>query len=140
MFVSSFIIVSLSFLYLACDQTYTSPNGIIKSMNYPGNYESNLNCKYLISPPPKAGYIISINFRDFDIQYSYNCTDDLVSVFDGETTTAPLLSNYCGTTKPSAPRSSGNKLFIVLKSNAVTNSKGFELSYQSGNSHAAFRY
>ena len=104
-------------------------------MNYPGNYASNLYCKYLINSLQTPGYIITISFSDFDILYSDNCQDDLVSVYDGGTTTAPLLGNYCGTTKPPTLRSSGNKLLIVLKSNAMANSKGFQLSYQTGNLH-----
>ena len=128
-----FYTVSLCFLYLACDQTYTSLSGNIKSMNYPGNYANNLYCKYLINSLQKPGYIISISFSDFDILYSDNCQDDVVSVYDGETTSALLLGNYCGTTKPPTLRSSGNKLLIVLKSNAMANSKGFQLSYQTGN-------
>ena len=132
MSLSSFSASFLYFPYLACDKEYTSPNGIIKSMNYPENYGDNLNCKYLISSLPKPGYIISISFTDFRVQYSRNCTDDFVSVFDGETTTAPLLGNYCGSAKPPSLRSSGNKLLIVFKSNAMVNSKGFQLSYQTG--------
>ena len=128
-----FISVYLCFIYLACDQTYTALIGNIKSMNYPENYASNLYCKYLINSLQKPGYIISISFSNFDIQYSDNCQDDMVSVFDGGTSSAPLLGSYCGTTKPPTLRSSGNKVLIILKSNAIATSKGFQLSYQTGN-------
>ena len=120
-------------LSIACDQIHTSRSGIINSMNYPGNYVGNLNCKYLISTLSTPAYVISISFRDFDIQYSENCEDHVVSVFNGGTSSAPLLGSYCGTTKPPTLRSSSSKILIVLKSNAVATSKGFQLSYQRGN-------
>ena len=101
-------------------------------MNYPGNYPDSVNCKYLISLFPKPGYYVNINFKDFRIQYSHNCTDDMVSISDGIAANAPLLGNYCGTTKPPSLRSSGSKLLVVLRSNAMVNSKGFQLSYQPG--------
>ena len=129
---------------LVCDRTYLTSenghgsrryeilNGTVTSMNYPNNYANDVYCKYLISTS-KAGYGINITFQDFNVQYSLNCSDDVVSIFDGDTEEANLLGSYCGTRTPPYLISSGNKMLIVLKSNAILNSKGFRLSYNAGN-------
>ena len=125
--------VQFTFVFVSgCDMTYTSETGKIMSPAYSKNNQRNMTCKYLINVS-KPGHVIKIYFRKFDVQYSLECKDESVSVFDGQTVNDTLLGIYCGSAKPAFLRSSSDKILIVFKSSAIADTKGFQLSYRTGN-------
>ena len=116
---------------LDCDELYTSEFDRIQLIRYPGIHGKNITCKYQIDVP-KPGYSITINFEEFDIQYSSNCRQESVSIFDGQTTSDAMLGIYCGRRRPFYLRSSHNKMLIVFKMNPTPFRKWFQLSYKAG--------
>lgn len=53
-------------------------------------------------------------------------------VFDGASSEAPLLRKLCGTQQPAAITSSGNLLFIRLRSSTATQHRGFHARFAEG--------
>ncbi|MEA3447048.1 MAG: C10 family peptidase [Bacteroidota bacterium] len=51
------------------------------------DYQNNISCQYLISPD--CGQIITLNFEQFDL-----ADGDVIHIYDGETTGAPLLETF----------------------------------------------
>lgn len=53
-----------------------------------------------------------------------------VQVFDGNSTSSPLLATLCGNIKHSPIRSSGNELFILFESDSTIEASGYSLKWQ----------
>lgn len=59
-------------------KTENAATGEIKSINYPANYDNNLNCQWRITVP---GDLITFEVVDIDTEYVSNqCTSDSVRV------------------------------------------------------------
>ncbi|MCD4791067.1 MAG: C10 family peptidase, partial [Bacteroidales bacterium] len=94
------------------------------------NYDQNANCSWLINPqtPEDSVTNITLNFVTFDTE-----NDDVVTIYDGETTSDPVLGTYSGTTIPGDDIiSTGNKMLVtfVADGDAVTGS-GWRVEYSS---------
>ena len=46
------------------------PTGSISSPNYPGNYDNNIDCQWLITVAEK--FVIEVEFRKFLLEYKYD--------------------------------------------------------------------
>ena len=53
------------------------------------NYKSNLHCRWLLTA--RSGYIIRLQFKEFDVENEKLCGYDYVMIRDGNNSTAPLL-------------------------------------------------
>ncbi|CDW53687.1 cubilin [Trichuris trichiura] len=51
-----------------CGGHYTNSHGIIKSPNYPDNYENDMNCEYVISPNRTGHFFTVVEFMDFHLE------------------------------------------------------------------------
>ena len=90
-----------------------------------GNYAPNLNCSWLIQPAGAS--LVSLTFNRFDTQQN----GDIVSIYDGSNSSAPLLGAFDGNTVPSTIFSSGSSLFVEFTSNGFFELTGWEASYSS---------
>ncbi|KAM3623175.1 uncharacterized protein V6R79_007971 [Siganus canaliculatus] len=112
-----------------CGFTSTENTGVIKSQNWPMNYNGNAECMWNIKL--SLGKKMTLNFTDFDLEdkdiLTSKCYDNIM-VYDVNTLTGAVLATYgpfCGTTKPSEIVSKGNRLVIRFHADLLTESKGF---------------
>lgn len=102
----------------------------LQSPLYPNNYPSNAKYAWLIEL--LSEYIIDVIFDDFKLEFSVNCTNDYLEIFDGSDNSSVSLGKYCGAKKPSEHvKSSGNVMYIEFSSNRVRTTKGFRISYNA---------
>jgi hypothetical protein len=55
----------------------------------------------------------------------------MLRIYDGETTSAPMLGEFTGTTIPGNLNSTGNKMLITLTSNAGDQGAGFKAEFEA---------
>ena len=103
--------------------------GVIESANYPRNYGPLQNYYWRISAP--QGKRIEVTFDDVDIEYSRNCDEDFLKVYDSSDATGDVLKTYCGSSKAVSFKSSGRYLYFHFKSDAETTRKGFRMYWKS---------
>ena len=90
------------------------------------DYEPNTDASWLIDPQTAEDSItdITLYFVDFDLG-----TGDYLRIYDGETTGAPLLGEYTGSSLPSQHTSTGNKLLVTMNSDGSGNGSGFKAEF-----------
>jgi len=93
------------------------------------NYDQNANCSWLIDPQTANDSVtkIQLSFVVLDTE-----SDDIITIYDGETTSAPVLGTYSGNpaTMPPAVLSTGNKMLIVFTADGdATTASGFRVEY-----------
>ncbi|XP_070174673.1 low-density lipoprotein receptor-related protein 4-like isoform X2 [Littorina saxatilis] len=115
-----------------CGRTFTALTGKIQSPNFPNNYDSNLNCTYVITAP--VGSRITVNFSHMDFETSVintGCPYDYIEIRDGDNGTAPYFGRFCKQTLPFVRRSFGNKLYIKFFTDSSLTHTGFNATYKS---------
>ena len=60
------------------------------------------------------------------------CSCDYVTVFDGDSTSAPTFGTFYETDIPPRITSSGSKLLVMFTSDLVISGSGFVASYEHG--------
>jgi hypothetical protein len=88
------------------------------------NYVNNSSCSWLIGPEDSV-QTITLSFMRFATD-----TADLVNIYDGATTSSPLLGTYSGSLLPPDISSTGGKMLVTFISNSATTSQGFLAEYQ----------
>ncbi|KAI8767433.1 mucin-like protein, partial [Biomphalaria glabrata] len=113
----------------ACNVTITATNGTIASLNYPTSSASNnwKSCSWTINGPVNT--IISLSFLNFSLAYSYKCKFESVQVFDGASSSARLLGQYCDTKVPSFLLSTYNSIKVTFTTYGYYASNGFLASF-----------
>ena len=66
---------------------------------------------------------------DFELESSTYCSFDHLTVFDGPSTTSPLLGAFCGTTMGSTV-STSDVVLVQFMTNMEVNEKGFQLRWE----------
>jgi hypothetical protein len=81
-------------------------------------YGDNLDCgKALVAP---AGWTIELTFTHIALEMSAGCTGgptngcDYVTVYDGPSSSAPILGQFTGTDIPADVESTGNSVYVVF--------------------------
>lgn len=77
-------------LLASCDEKIVARYGQFTTPNYPNEYPNDINCKWNITVP--NGYLIQLNFTQFEIESTNYCTFDYVKV-KGKN---KMLGPYCG--------------------------------------------
>jgi gliding motility-associated-like protein len=101
----------------ACSGTFYDSGGAS------GNYGNNQGFTYTICPAGAGG--VSVNFLAFSVENSF----DFLTIYDGNTSTAPSLGTFTGTNSPgfiaaTASNTTGCLTFVFF-SNATNNSSGW---------------
>ncbi|XP_074648145.1 tolloid-like protein 2 isoform X2 [Tubulanus polymorphus] len=112
-----------------CQHKVTTPNGEVKSPNYPENYPSRKNCVWIFQALP--GHRIKLMFNNFELEPHQECNYDNIELFDGEDNNHRSLGKYCGSSKPPAILSSSNIMYMVFYSDASVQRKGFTATHST---------
>ncbi|MEQ8908193.1 MAG: CUB domain-containing protein [Vicingaceae bacterium] len=113
--------------FCAGQTTLTAANGVFDDGSGAGTfYVENSNCTWLIQPPGAVS--IDLNFNYFDTQQNF----DIVNVYNGPTTSDPLLGSFSGNSLPST-LTAGSSMLVEFTSNNFLERDGFEASYTSSN-------
>jgi len=106
--------------------TYTASTGTIyDSGGALANYSNDERKLYLIQP---GGVVnITINFISFNLETNW----DYLYVYDGTTTSAPLLATYTGTSIPGNVSSTGPSILVEFRSDCSTTASGYQFNWTS---------
>lgn len=106
-------------------QIFTASSGSFTDGSGTANYQDNLDCRWLIQPT--GANTISLNFPSFNTEADY----DTVIVYDGATTSDPILMQWWGNTIPPTVNSTNGALLVRFKSDVNTNFAGWNATYTS---------
>jgi hypothetical protein len=92
------------------------------------NYTDNQSCSWLIAPDDSV-QSISLNFRRMMTEESA----DIITVYDGSTTSSPVLGTFSGNTLPPSFNlfTTGPCMLVTFSSNASVTGNGFLAQYSS---------
>ncbi|CAL8331735.1 unnamed protein product [Lota lota] len=121
-----------------CGVSSHQETGLIKSPNWPMNYDPNGECLWTIEVP--AGKHITLNFTHFDIEakdlLSPKCLD-YVEMQDIRASDGELVDKYgpfCGSKLPPSVQTKGNRLVIRFTSDLFTEGPGFRAYWSTNTS------
>lgn len=103
----------------------TDTTGTFEDGSLHFSYKNNADCKWLIQPPGVSSIILS--FSSFETEEDY----DSVYIYDGNTTSAPLLAFFHGDTLPPEITSSGSSMLVHFVSDGGMTYDGWTASYES---------
>ena len=116
--------------FCSSPDTLRSLNGTIDDGSGPTeNYLENTSCSWLITPQTiedSVSYIV-LTFNRLDTESG----QDIITIYDGNSSDDPLLGQFSGNTIPAPINSSGNEVLITFQSNNAVNESGWILSYSS---------
>lgn len=112
-----------------CTHQISAPLGEINSPNYPDSYPSRKDCAWLFTTTP--GHRLKLIFNDFELEPHQECAYDHISLYDGDSTDAPTLGRFCGAKVPHPILSTTNRMYMVFKSDASVQRKGFKASHST---------
>ncbi|XP_051874948.1 procollagen C-endopeptidase enhancer 2b [Pristis pectinata] len=111
-----------------CGGIQSGVSGFIGSEGFPGLYPPNSKCTWKITVP--KGRVVALNFRFLDLERDTLCRYDYVDVYDGHVN-GQRLGRFCGTSKPGAIISTGNKMLVQMVTDANTAGSGFVAMYSA---------
>ena len=85
-------------------------------------YSSNMDCRWNLT----SNGVIELLFYRFVTESSA----DYVSVYDGDSTSAPLIGRFSGSSLPAPITSSSTKLYVRFTSDGSTQYRGFAARYR----------
>ena len=115
--------------YCAGDSILTHSEGSFDDGSGPvNNYMNNSNCSWLISPQSIEDSVtdITLYFSRLDTEIT-----DLVTIYDGGTTSDPVLGTYSGDEIPSELTASGNEVLVTFVTDDQTTGAGWYIGYSS---------
>jgi hypothetical protein len=89
------------------------------------NYQNNENCSWLIAPDDSVSNV-TLGFIKFNTNPA-----DMLTVYNGPTTSSPVLGTFSGHTCPTGTLTSGPQMLVTFVSTNATTDSGFLLSYTS---------
>ncbi|PAV59672.1 hypothetical protein WR25_21263 isoform C [Diploscapter pachys] len=105
--------------------------GELYSPTYPGSYPQSFFCSYLLRG--RKGQRIHVQFPDFDVFFGgEHCPYDSVTIFDGPTSSYPIIKKLCGLQQKVELYSFGHELLIHFNTTrpAKTDPRGFVMEYK----------
>ncbi|CAH1794997.1 unnamed protein product [Owenia fusiformis] len=109
-----------------CYEELTGKHGNLSTPHYPISYLRNHNCTWIIHIQP--GQFLSMEFTEFSLEKSTNCTFDFVEVRQGIDEMGKLIGRFCGEGQPGIIESY-RSLWIRFRSDSSITSKGFLAHY-----------
>ncbi|XP_054274028.1 cubilin-like isoform X2 [Macrosteles quadrilineatus] len=133
-----------------CNVTLRSHHGVIESPNYPGNYESNANCMWMIQAP--LGNKINISFVHLELEESsrpyappgtklQDCRYDFVEILEGTQNRTPTtsLGRFCGNALPPLISSTLDQVYVHFITDNTFERTGFHLEWVVNGCGGTFR-
>jgi hypothetical protein len=106
--------------------TLTSTVGTLVDGSGTSDYQNNADCSWLISPTTPIDHLY-ITFLALNTEATY----DKVTIYDGPSTSDPVLGTYSGSTLPSQITSTSPQVLVRFQTNGSTTGAGWYLSYFS---------
>ncbi|HLO60515.1 MAG TPA: CUB domain-containing protein [Bacteroidales bacterium] len=103
--------------------TYTTTSGNVTDNSGASDYTNNLTCSKLIQPENSGS--VTLFFNSFNTEPDH----DVVRVYDGETTSSPLIGQFSGNSLPPAITSSGSSMLVVFTTNGSVTRPGWSATY-----------
>ena len=100
----------------------SKPSGTIYSTHSGPTYSSNMDCRWNLT----SNAVIELLFYYFTTQSSA----DYVSVYDGDSISAPLIGQFSGRSLPEPITSSSTKLYVRFTSDGSSEYTGFNARYR----------
>ncbi|PKU29868.1 hypothetical protein llap_19828 [Limosa lapponica baueri] len=113
-----------------CGGTLTTASGIFMSPNYPMPYYHNSECYWLLRG--SRGTPFEIQFEQFHLEYHTKCNFDYLAAYDGNSSNAKQLGKFCGDQIPEPIRSSGDSMYVKLRTDGSLRGGGFLAKYKQG--------
>nr|XP_040128948.1 deleted in malignant brain tumors 1 protein-like [Ictidomys tridecemlineatus] len=112
-----------------CGGFLAQSSGNFSSPFYPGNYPNNARCVWDIEVP--NNYLASVIFTDVRLQGG--CNNDYIEVFDGPSSSSPLIAKVCdgATGSLGSFTSSSNFLSVRFTSDGSVTRAGFQATFYS---------
>ncbi|MEI6851651.1 MAG: C10 family peptidase [Bacteroidota bacterium] len=105
--------------------TITNTYGTIEDGSGPKyNYQDNKDCMWLIAPTEIIDNI-RINFERIDTEIG----NDVVTIYDGESTSDSVLGVFSGNSLPAQIVSTGKKVLVRFTTNGSVNAEGWLLTF-----------
>ena len=101
----------------------TASSGVIRS-NYKTQYSPNTDCQWTLSSSSNTTW--QLVFLKLLTEISF----DVIHVYDGGSTSSPLVGSYSGASVPDAFTSSSNQLLVTFTSDSLFEYSGFVATYQ----------
>ncbi|GAB5538165.1 MAG: hypothetical protein Salg2KO_02680 [Salibacteraceae bacterium] len=92
------------------------------------NYLANTDSWVTIAPCNAAS--VTLTFEQFFIEGGNGCPYDILTVYDGPSTTSPVLGTYCGGTLPSAITSTGPSVTVRMEADGGLEYAGFKITWE----------
>lgn len=96
--------------------------GTIYSSRSSSTYSNNMDCRWNLT----SNAMIELLFYEFATESSA----DYVSVYDGDSTSAPLIGQFSGSSLPAPITSSSTKLYVRFTSDSSVLYRGFTARYR----------
>ena len=110
-------------------KTLTFTRGTLEDGSSPlADYQNNSDCRWLIEPAEPVDYI-TINFNKLHTEAG----QDVVTIYDGSSTSDPVLAMVSGDSVPPAIVSSGPRVLVCFTSNGNNTGQGWFLTYDGKN-------
>ncbi|WP_168203978.1 C10 family peptidase [Aliikangiella coralliicola] len=107
------------------ESSFTNSADEISDGSHDWNYRLNMNCKILIEP--RGASSVTLNFSEFKTERNY----DFVTIYNGESTNAPILGKFSGNSVPNAITADSGKMLIHFTSDDIVTEDGWQASYSS---------
>lgn len=107
------------------NETFTTASGNLTDNSCSSNYLNNMSCSKLIQPTGAES--ITLNFTAFNTESGY----DFVRVYDGPTSSSPLLGTFSGTSLPPTIKSTGGTMLVTFTTDGGVVASGWSASYTS---------
>ena len=105
-------------------KTITFSSGTIEDGSGSADYQNNQDCMWLIDPSETVTKI-TLSFINLSTEPNY----DVITVYDGNSTSSPVIGTFSGSTLPNNISSTGPKILIRFQTNANTVGNGWKVSY-----------
>ncbi len=105
------------------NETFTASSGTVTDNSGTSDYLNNMSCDKLIQP--LDGGTITLRFTEFHTEVAY----DVVRVYDGSTTSSPLLGSFSGNSLPHTLISSAGSMLIRFTSDWGDVAAGWSATY-----------
>lgn len=71
-------------------------------------------------------------FKVFEMEPHQECAYDHIAIYDGDSPDSITLGRFCGNKEPHPILATGNQMYMVFKSDASVQRKGFLATHSTG--------
>ncbi|XGW05429.1 hypothetical protein V3C99_016074, partial [Haemonchus contortus] len=112
----------------------SEPSKVLSTPRYPGYLPHSLDCQYTLRAPNGHRLRFTVDSEQFKMESADDecgCDEcDWLEIRDGPTEHSPLIGRYCNIYAPSTIYSTGNFLFVRIRTDSFAASNGFTAVYE----------